>query len=314
MLSGDLGTSIFSNLPVAKLIGQRLEPTLALAIATIIFAILVAVPMGVIAAWKAGTLTDRVIMVFAVLGFSVPVFVIGYAMMWLFSITLGWFPVQGYKPIGDGFWPFLRSITLPTVALGIIYVALIARITRASMLEVLTEDYIRTAQAPRASTTMRLLIRHALRNAAVPIVTVIGIGFALLIGGVVVTESVFNIPGPRAAYGRCGAAAGLPGHPGRDPDLLGRLRVREPRDRPVLHRSRSEDPLLMADAPQAAAFPGEIEDEGPRPGAWARIREYWRRHPTVVVGGMGSCFSWPWPRWRRHGSRPTRYGATPLTA
>lgn len=194
LLSGDLGTSIFSNLPVAKLIGQRLEPTLALAIATIIFAILVAVPMGVIAAWRAGTLTDRVIMVFAVLGFSVPVFVIGYAMMWLFSITLGWFPVQGYKPIGEGFWPFLRSITLPTVALGIIYVALIARITRASMLEVLTEDYMRTARA-KGLDNNALLIRHALRNASVPIVTIIGIGIALLIGGVVVTESVFNIPG-----------------------------------------------------------------------------------------------------------------------
>lgn len=194
LLSGDLGTSIFSNLPVAKLIGQRLEPTLALAIATIIFAILVAVPMGVIAAWRAGTMTDRVIMVFAVLGFSVPVFVIGYAMMWLFSITLGWFPVQGYKPIGEGFWPFLRSITLPTVALGIIYVALIARITRASMLEVLTEDYMRTARA-KGLDNNALLIRHALRNASVPIVTIIGIGIALLIGGVVVTESVFNIPG-----------------------------------------------------------------------------------------------------------------------
>ncbi len=194
LIRGDLGTSIFSNLPVSKLIGQRLEPTLALAIATIIFAILVAVPMGVIAAWKAGSLTDRVIMVFAVLGFSVPVFVIGYAMMWLFSITLGWFPVQGYKPIGEGFWPFLRSITLPTVALGIIYVALIARITRASMLEVLNEDYMRTAQAKGLDTTA-LLIRHALRNASVPIVTIIGIGIALLIGGVVVTESVFNIPG-----------------------------------------------------------------------------------------------------------------------
>ena len=194
VLSGDLGTSIFSNLPVTRLIGQRLEPTLALATATIIFAILVAVPLGVIAAWKARTLTDRVVMVFAVLGFSVPVFVIGYAMMWLFSITLGWFPVQGYKPIGEGFWPFLRSITLPTVSLGIIYVALIARITRASMLEVLSEDYMRTARA-KGLDNNALLIRHALRNASVPIVTIIGIGIALLIGGVVVTESVFNIPG-----------------------------------------------------------------------------------------------------------------------
>ena len=194
VLSGDLGVSIFSNLPVTKLIGQRLEPTLALAVATIVFAVVIAVPLGVIAAWRAGTFTDRAIMVFSVLGFSVPVFVIGYAMMWGLSLKLGWFPVQGYKPIAEGFGPFLRSIALPTIALGIIYIALIARITRASVLEVLTEDYIRTARA-KGLDNRTLLIRHALKNAAVPIVTIIGIGIALLIGGVVVTESVFNIPG-----------------------------------------------------------------------------------------------------------------------
>ncbi|MDP6342422.1 MAG: ABC transporter permease [Alphaproteobacteria bacterium] len=194
VLSGDLGVSIFSNLPVTKLIGQRLEPTLALAVATIVFAVVIAVPLGVIAAWRAGTFTDRAIMVFSVLGFSVPVFVIGYAMMWGLSLKLGWFPVQGYKPIAEGFGPFLRSIALPTIALGIIYIALIARITRASVLEVLTEDYIRTARA-KGLDNRALLIRHALKNAAVPIVTIIGIGIALLIGGVVVTESVFNIPG-----------------------------------------------------------------------------------------------------------------------
>ncbi len=194
VLTGDLGISIFSNLPVSKLIGQRLEPTLALAVCTMIFAIIVAVPMGVIAAWKAHTWIDRSVMIFAVLGFSVPVFVIGYALMWAFSIRLGWFPVQGYKPIADGIGPFLASIALPTLALGSVYVALIARMTRASLMEVLTEDYIRTARAKGASNGS-LLMRHALKNAAIPIVTIIGVGVALLIGGVVVTESVFNIPG-----------------------------------------------------------------------------------------------------------------------
>jgi len=194
VLQGDLGHSIFSNLPVSKLIAQRIEPTLALSISTIIFAVVVAVPMGVFAAWKAGTWIDRSVMLFAVLGFSVPVFVIAYTLMYVFSLNLGWFPVQGYKPIGEGFLPFLQSIALPTLALGIIYAALIARIARASVLEILTEDYIRTAKA-KGLTNRGLLIRHAVRNAAVPIVTIIGIGIALLIGGVVVTESVFNIPG-----------------------------------------------------------------------------------------------------------------------
>ena len=194
ILSGDLGVSIFSDLPVAHLIGQRLEPTFALALATLVFSVVIAIPMGVLAAWKAGTWTDRIIMIFAVLGFSVPVFVIAYALMWVFSLQLGWFPVQGYKSISDGFGPFLHSIALPTVALGVIYVALLARITRASMMETLQEDYIRTARA-KGVDNRTVLIRHALRNASVPIVTIIGIGIALLIGGVVVTESVFNIPG-----------------------------------------------------------------------------------------------------------------------
>ena len=194
VLSGDLGVSIFSDLPVARLIGQRLEPTLALALATLLFSVVVAIPLGVVAAWKAGSWTDRGIMIFAVLGFSVPVFVIGYALMWVFSLKLGWFPVQGYKPLSDGFWPFLHSIALPTFALGVIYVALMARITRASMIETLQEDYVRTARA-KGVDNRAVLIRHALRNASVPIVTIIGIGVALLIGGVVVTESVFNIPG-----------------------------------------------------------------------------------------------------------------------
>ena len=194
LLQGDLGVSIFSDFPVTKLIGQRLEPTLMLALTTLIIAVGVAVPMGAVAAWKAGTWIDRAIMVFAVVGFSVPVFVLGYILIFGFAIELKLFPVQGYKSIAEGIGPFLHNIVLPSVTLSVIYIALIARITRASVIEVLEEDYIRTARAKGQSEGM-VLIAHALRNAAVPIVTIIGIGVALLIGGVVVTESVFNIPG-----------------------------------------------------------------------------------------------------------------------
>lgn len=194
ILQGDFGVSIFSNRPVMELIEQRLEPTLALCLTTIVLAVVIAVPLGVIAAWKAGTLVDRFTMLFAVFGFSVPVFVVAYILMYIFAIELRWFPVQGYRPIGDGFWPFLQSITLPSFALAILYTALIARIARASVLEVLSEDYIRTAHAKGLSSPT-VLMRHALKNAAVPIITIIGIGVALLISGVVVTESVFNIPG-----------------------------------------------------------------------------------------------------------------------
>jgi peptide/nickel transport system permease protein len=194
LLQGDLGISIFSDLPVTRLIGQRLEPTLMLALSTLLITVVVAVPMGVIAAWKAGTWIDRAIMVFAVAGFSIPVFVLGYILIYIVSLQLGLLPVQGYKPIAEGLVPFLKSIILPSLTLSVIYIALIARITRASMLEVLDEDYVRTARA-KGQLEWKVLIVHALRNAAVPIVTIIGIGIALLIGGVVVTESVYNIPG-----------------------------------------------------------------------------------------------------------------------
>jgi len=191
---GDLGVSIFTNLPVAQLIGQRLEPTLALTLCTLFVTVALAVPIGVIAAWRVGTWIDRVVMGFSVLGFSVPVFVLAYLLMMLFSVRLEWLPVQGYVSITEGFWPFLRHMILPSVALGTVYMALIARITRASMLEVLSQDYIRTAQA-KGLASDQVLYGHALKNAAVPIVTVIGIGIALLISGVVVTETVFAIPG-----------------------------------------------------------------------------------------------------------------------
>ena len=194
VLQGDLGISIFSNEPVAKLIGERLEPTISLSLTTIVFAVVIAVSFGVLAAWRAGTLIDRALMGFSVLGFSVPVFVVGYLLIYLFSINLRWLPVQGYAPIADGIGPWIQRLILPTIALGLAYVALIARITRTSMLEVLSEDYIRTARA-KGVATRPMLLKHALKNAGVPIVTVIGIGVALLIGGVVITETVFNIPG-----------------------------------------------------------------------------------------------------------------------
>ena len=194
VLHGDLGISIFTNLPVTQLISQRVEPTLSLALCTLIVAVLVAVPMGVIAAWKVGRLIDRLVMVFSVAGFSMPVFVLAYLLIYAFAIDLDWLPVQGYTPLREGVWPWLRHLILPSIALGTIYIALIARITRATMLEVLAQDYVRTAHA-KGLAPVAVLMRHALTNAAVPIVTIIGIGIALLISGVVVTESVFAIPG-----------------------------------------------------------------------------------------------------------------------
>jgi peptide/nickel transport system permease protein len=194
VLQGDLGTSIFTSLPVTQLIGQRIEPTLSLMVLTLILAVVVAVPMGVLAAWKAGTWVDRVVVAFAVLGFSIPVFVIGYLLAYAFALKLDWLPVQGYTPLSAGLWPWLRNLILPAITLGSVYIALIARITRATMLEVLQQDYVRTASA-KGVEQRNVLFVHALKNAAVPIVTIIGIGVALLIGGAVVTESVFAIPG-----------------------------------------------------------------------------------------------------------------------
>jgi peptide/nickel transport system permease protein len=194
LLRGELGESFFFRKTVFELISERIEPTLSLAFLTIVLAVLIAIPLGVIAAYKQGTWIDRIVMGFSVIGFSVPVFVIGYLLIYVFAIKLGWFPVQGYQRIGGGVWPWFRSLVLPAVTLSVIYVALIARMTRTSVLEVLSEDYIRTARA-KGQTEVKVLFQHALKNAAVPIVTVVGIGVALLIGGVVVTESVYSIPG-----------------------------------------------------------------------------------------------------------------------
>jgi len=198
VFQGDLGFSYYLNKPVTELIAQRVEPTLSLAFGTVILAILIAVPLGTLAAWRMGGWLDRLLSGFSVAGFSVPVFVIGYLLIYLFAIRLEWLPVQGYKslsgPSAAGPWAWMRQLILPWMTLAMIYVALIARVTRASVSEALTEDYIRTARA-KGITESAVLLRHALANAAVPIVTVVGIGIALLIGGVVVTETVYAIPG-----------------------------------------------------------------------------------------------------------------------
>jgi|SRR5215813_3464742 len=194
VLRGDLGESFFFKKTVAELIEERLEPTVALSLATLVIAVFSAIPLGVLAAWKRGTWIDRFVMGLSVLGFSLPAFVIGYALMYVFAIELGWLPVQGYQRLRDGVAGWLLRLILPACTLAIIYVALIARITRASVLEILSADHVRTARA-KGLAELPVLLRHVLRNAAVPIVTVIGLGVALLIGGVVVTESVYSIPG-----------------------------------------------------------------------------------------------------------------------
>jgi len=193
ILSGDLGTSIFTQVPVTQLLAQRLEPTLSIALLTMTMAVLASVPLGTIAAHRAGRWVDRAVMLFSVLAFSVPVFLVGYLLMYAFAIRLDWLPVQGYSPLADGIGPWLRSLALPCINLALLYMALLTRMTRATVLEALQEDYIRTARAKGLGVPAVLV--HALRNAAVPIATTVGVGIALLIGGVVVTETVFAIPG-----------------------------------------------------------------------------------------------------------------------
>lgn len=191
---GDLGTSIYSNRPVLELIGQRLETTLSLSLLGMLLAIVVAVPLGVLAAWKRDTWIDRGVMVMAVLAFSVPIFVTGYCLAWAFGLKLRWLPVQGYAPLSAGLYPWFASLLLPAIALSSAFIGLLARMTRATMLEILSQDYIRTARA-KGLDARDVLFSHALRNAAVPITTVVGLGIANLISGSVLIESVFALPG-----------------------------------------------------------------------------------------------------------------------
>ena len=190
---GDLGTSIFTQVPVTELLAQRLEPTLSIALVTMTISIVLAIPLGTLAAHRAGSWVDRLVMLFSVLAFSVPVFLIGYLLIYAFAIELHWLPVQGYVRLSEGIGPWLRSLALPCINLALVYMALLTRMTRATVLEVLQEDYIRTARAKGLG--VPAVLGHALRNAAIPIATTVGVGIALLIGGVVVTETVFAIPG-----------------------------------------------------------------------------------------------------------------------
>jgi len=194
MFGGDFGESFFYKKQVAALIVERMEPTISLSLIAIVLTVAIAVPLGTLAAYKQGSWIDRLVMGFSVVGFSVPVFVVGYLLIYLLAVKLDWFPVQGYQYLRDGLGGWLHRLALPALTLSIVFVALIARMTRTSVLEVLHEDYIRTARA-KGQSELKVLVRHALANAAVPILTVIGLTFATLIGGVVVTESVYTLPG-----------------------------------------------------------------------------------------------------------------------
>ncbi|MGN6142856.1 MAG: ABC transporter permease [Mesorhizobium sp.] len=191
---GDLGTSIYTRQPIIDQIAQRFGPTLSLMVMSMLLSVLIAIPLGVVAAWKQNSWIDRGVMIFSTLGFSVPVFVVGYLLAYFLGLKFKWFPVQGYAPLSAGVWPWMRHLVLPSIALGSAFIGLLARMTRAAMLQVLSQDYVRTARA-KGLGQRDILFHHALKNAAVPITTVVGLGIAGLISGAVVTESVFALPG-----------------------------------------------------------------------------------------------------------------------
>lgn len=194
MLHGDFGTSLISGLPVKEMILNRMGPTIAETIYTVIFTLLVSIPTGVIAAWRRGKPVDKVVSTASVFGFSIPIFITAYVLILIVSMILGWLPVQGYRPLSAGLWPHIKHMILPVASISTIYIALVTRFVRSSVIDTLGEDYIRTVRAKGVSESA-MLMRHALPNSAVPILTITGIMITMLFGGVVVTESVFNIPG-----------------------------------------------------------------------------------------------------------------------
>lgn len=194
VLSGDLGTSIYTQRPVTELIASHLAPTASLVVASLVLACLIAIPFGVLVAHWQGSFLDRLLTVGTITAFSVPIFVIGYVLAYVFGVWLRWLPVQGFVSPSQDFSEYIRHIILPSVSLSVVYAALVLRTTRASMIETLNHDYIRTAHAKGLGIS-RILLLHGLKNASVPVITVVGIGFAALIGGAVVTETVFAIPG-----------------------------------------------------------------------------------------------------------------------
>ncbi|MFT4040899.1 MAG: ABC transporter permease [Thermomicrobiales bacterium] len=191
---GNLGESLFSGLPVTQLIAQRIEPTLSILALTLPFSLLLAIPAGAFAATRHNALADRALTGLAILSYSLPAFLVAYLLAMVFAVQLRWLPVQGYSPLGEGVGPWLSHLILPVLTLSCSYIAIITRTTRSAMLETLNQDYVRTARAKGLSRAT-VLYGHALRNAGVPIATIVGIGFASLIGGAAITETVFAIPG-----------------------------------------------------------------------------------------------------------------------
>jgi peptide/nickel transport system permease protein len=191
---GNLGDSIFLQRPVTQALWERAEPTTLLSLLAVAIAALIGVPCGIVSAVFRGRLVDQMFTGFAMLGASVPSFWFGLVLMQIFAVSLGWFPVSGYGEPGASLAARLHCLVLPAAVLGVLNSALILRFTRASMLDVLGEDYVRTARA-KGLPESRVVLKHALRNALVPIVTVIGLTVALMIGGAVVTETVFGLPG-----------------------------------------------------------------------------------------------------------------------
>jgi peptide/nickel transport system permease protein len=194
LLRGDLGTSIFLNKPVVQAFLERVEPTLMLTLLAMAFAVGIGLPAGIIAAKLRGSWFDLAAMLVAIAGVSMPTFWVGLNLIFIFGVTLNWLPVAGYQPLSAGLWENIRYLLMPAFTLGFAQSALLARITRSMMLEVLAQDYIRTARAKGLSEAA-VVLSHALRNAMIPVITVIGLSFAILLGGAVITEQVFNIPG-----------------------------------------------------------------------------------------------------------------------
>jgi peptide/nickel transport system permease protein len=194
LLHGDLGRSIFEDRPVTEVILSRAEPTLLLTTLATLVAVVLGLTMGLVAALRRGRWQDTGAMLVAIGGVSMPTFWLGLNLIFVFGVLLGWLPVAGYQPLSSGLWESLRYLILPSVTLGLFQAALLARLTRSMMLETLGDDYVRTARA-KGLAEQAVVVRHAFRNAAIPLVTVIGLIFAALMGGAVITEQVFNIPG-----------------------------------------------------------------------------------------------------------------------
>ena len=194
ILRGDLGYTI-GHSPVAEIIADRWPPTVALAASATVLAVLVAVPLGVLAAYKANSLLDRGVVLFASLGFAMPVFWQGFLAIWLFALILGWLPVLGYVRIENaGAFSYVKHLILPVSVIAVNFMALVTRMTRSTVLEVLSEDYVRTARA-KGLAERAVLLRHALKVAFPPVLTVIGLGLGGLLTGTILIETLFSVPG-----------------------------------------------------------------------------------------------------------------------